>query len=62
MLKLTDNCAGQKYSSKDGRDIVRGDKITTKLILENETDRVNCVEYETMTEEEKMCRKTDERF
>ena len=33
---------------------MRGDKITTKLILENETDRVNRVEYETMTEEEKM--------
>ena len=35
-------------------DIVKGDKITTKLIVENETDRVNRVEYETMTEEEQM--------
>ena len=54
MLKLTDDCTGRKYSSKDVWDIVRGDKITTKLMLENETDRVNRVEYETMTEEEKM--------
>ena len=54
MLKLTDDCAGRKYSSKDVWDIVRGDKITTKLIVENETDRVNRVEYETMTDEEKM--------
>ena len=54
MLKLTDNCAGQKYSPKDVWDIVRGDKITTKLILENEFDQVNRVEYETMTEEEMM--------
>ena len=54
MLKLTDDCAGQKYSSKDVWDIVRGDEITTKLVLENETDRVNCVEYEMMTDEENM--------
>ena len=54
LLKLTDDCAGQKNSSKDVWDIVKGDKISTKLIVENETDRVNRVEYETMTEEEKM--------
>ena len=54
LLKLTDDCAGRRYSSKDVWDIVRGDKITTKLIVENETDRINRVEYETMTEEEKM--------
>ena len=54
MLKLTDDCAGRKYSSKDVRDIMKGDKITTKLIVENETDRVNCVEYEMMMEEENM--------
>ena len=33
---------------------MRGDKITTKLILENETDHAVCLEYQTMTEEEKM--------
>ena len=54
LLKLTDDCAGRKYSSKDVWDIVRGDKITTKLIIENETDRVNRVQYETMMEDEKM--------
>ena len=54
LLKLTDDHAGRKYSSKDVWDIVIGDKITTKLIVENETDRVNRLEYETMTEEEQM--------
>ena len=54
LLKLTDDLAGRKYSSKDVWDIVRGDKITTQLIVENETDRINRVEYETMTEEEQM--------
>ena len=54
LLKLTVNCAGRKYSSKGVWDIVRGDKITTKLILDNSSDRVNRVKYETMTEEEKM--------
>ena len=39
LLKLTDDCACRKYLSKDVWDsIVRGDKITTKLIVENETD------------------------
>ena len=33
---------------------MKGDQISTKLIVENKTDRVNCVEYKTMTEEEKM--------
>ena len=51
-LKLKDDCAGQKYSSKDVWDIVKGDKITMKVIVENETDQMNRVEYETMTEEE----------
>ena len=54
LLKLTDDCAGRRYSSKDVWDIVRGHKITTQLIVENETDWINRVEYETMTEEEKM--------
>ena len=44
----------RKYSSKNVWDIVKDDKITTKLVLENETDWVNCVQYEMMTEEEKM--------
>ena len=34
--------------------MLKGDQISTKLIVENKTDRVNCVEYKTMTEEEKM--------
>ena len=54
LLKLTDDLAGRKYSSKDVWDIVRGDKITTQLIVENETDQINRVEYETMTEDEQM--------
>ena len=33
---------------------MKGDQISTKLIVENETDCVNRVEYETMTEEEKI--------
>ena len=54
LLKLAEDCPGRKYLSKDVWDIVKNDKISTKLIVENETDRVNWVEYETMTEEEKM--------
>ena len=54
LLKLTNDCAGRKYSSKDVWDIVKGDKISTKLIVDNETDRVSRVEYKTMTEQEKM--------
>ena len=54
LLKLAEDCPGRKYSSKDVWDVVKNDKISTKLIVENETDRVNRVEYETMTEEERM--------
>ena len=54
LLKMTEESANRKYSSKDVWDIVREDKITTKLILENESDRAVRLEYEMMTEEEKM--------
>ena len=54
LLKMTDEIPNRKYSSKEVWDVIKGDQITTVLIVETEKERVDRLEYETTTEEERL--------
>jgi hypothetical protein len=51
---MTEEIPNQKYSSKEVWDVIKGDQITTVLIVETEKELVDRLEYETMTEEERL--------
>ena len=54
MLKIGEDKDGRKYRSKDVWDIITEDKITTKLIVEEEDERETRLQNETMNVEDRM--------
>ena len=54
LLKIGEDKKGRMYRSKEAWDIITEDKITTKLIVEDDDEKATRSQNETMTVEERM--------